>query len=176
MRPANNALDFVLTVLSRFAQAHIAVWLAGGWAEELWGLCPPRQHGDVDLLYPAPDFQRLDDWLSQTQDMLPIQGKRFSHKRAVLHEQVMIEIVLLEPQSRGYNTHYFDNRFLLTWPQDSLGYLMVEQHLVPVASCQALQLYRQCYSQIAQAYQIYLQEQRKIMTFVNITNCNFQKD
>lgn len=161
MKRANNTLDFVLTVMHRFAQAQMAMWLAGGWAEELQGLCPPRQHGDVDLLYPADDFHRLDGWLSYVQDMSPIEGKRFSHKRAVLYEQVMIEVVLLEPSSVGYITHYFDRRFTLIWPYDSLNHLFVEGYLIPIASCQALQLHRQSYPQIAQAYQTYLQKQRE---------------
>lgn len=162
MEPANNTLDFVLTIMRRFAQAQMPVWLAGGWAEELWGLCPPRQHKDVDLLYLASDFQFPDYWFSQAQDMSPIQGKRFSHKRAVLYEQIMIEVVLLTPQSGGYITHYFDRRYTLNWPNDSLCHLFVGGHLIPIASYQALQLHRQCYPQIAQAYQTYLQKQKQI--------------
>ncbi len=140
----------------------MATWLYGGWTEELWGLCPPKQHGDVDLLYPAPNFHRLDHWLSHTPDLSPIEGKRFSHKRAMLYEQVMIEVVLLEPQSEGYVTHYFDHRYTLIWPHDTLSHLLVGGYLFPVASCQALKLHRQHYPQIAQAYQSYLQEQREI--------------
>ncbi len=147
--------------MHRFAQEQMAIWLSGGWAEELWGLCPPRQHEDVDLLYLAPNFHHLDHWLSHTQDLSPIQGKRFSHKRAVQYEQVMIEVVLLEPQSGGYVTHYFDHKYTLIWPYDSLSHLFLRGRLIPVASCQALKLHRQCYPQIALAYQTYLQEQRE---------------
>ena len=160
MEPTNNTLDFVLTVIQRFAQAQMTTWLSGGWAEELWRLCPPREHGDVDLLYLAPNFHHLDHWLSHAQYLSPIQGKRFSHKRAVLYEQVMIEVVLLEPQSGGYVTHYFDNNYTLIWPHNSLSHLLLHGRLIPIASCQALHLHRQHYPQIAQAYQTYLQEQR----------------
>ena len=36
-------------------------WVFGGWAEELSGISPPRLHKDVDLLYPAKDFELVDD-------------------------------------------------------------------------------------------------------------------
>lgn len=159
MEPANNTLAFVLSVMRRFAQAHLPVWLAGGWAEEFWGLSPPRQHKDVDLLYLALDFHQLDHWFSQAEDMSPIEGKRFSHKRAVLYEQIMIEVVLLEPSAGSYATHYFDRRYTLNWPSDSLSHLLIGGHPIPVASCLALQLHRRCYQQIAQAYQNFLLEQ-----------------
>lgn len=147
--------------MQRFAQAEIATWLAGGWAEELWGMCSPRAHGDVDLLYVAPNFHQVDHWLAHTGDLAPIAGKRFWHKRAMLYEQIMIEVVLLEPHAGGYITHYFGQKYPLIWPHGSLGTLSLRGSLIPVASCQALKLHRQAYPQIAQAYQTYLQEQRE---------------
>lgn len=161
MEPTRNTLDFVLRVMQRFVQAEIATWLAGGWAEELWGIYPPREHGDVDLLYVAPNFHHVDHWLSNVRDFSPIESKRFWHKRAVLYEQVMIEVVLLEPHAGGYITHYFGQKYPLIWPNDSLGTLSFRGSLIPVASRQALKLHRHVYPQIAQAYQIYLQEQRE---------------
>jgi hypothetical protein len=65
------------------AEAQIATWLFGGWAEELWHLSPPRLHRDIDLLYPARNFQQLDGWLLMASDeLIPIVAKRFSHNRA----------------------------------------------------------------------------------------------
>ena len=37
-------------------------WLFGGWAEELRGLGAPREHSNIDLLYPGRDFERLDEF------------------------------------------------------------------------------------------------------------------
>lgn len=156
-----NTLDFVRTVIQKFTDGQIAIWLFGGWAEELHGERSPGQHHDVDLLYPATDFHQLDEWLSVTGDLLPIQTKRFSHKRAVLYEQIMIEVLLLEPQSESYVTHFFDGKYHLTWPKNILNHLYVDGHTLPVASSQALQLYRKSYHRIAQTYQAHLQELRR---------------
>ncbi len=161
MEPTGNTLDFVLMVMRRFAQARIATWLAGGWAEELREMCAPRQHKDIDLLYVAPNFDSLDHWLSHVSDFSPIEGKRFWHKRAVLYNQIMIEVVLLEPHPEGYITHYFGQKYALIWPNDSLEMLSHRGSQIPTASCHALKLHRQVYPQIAQAYQTYLQEQRE---------------
>jgi len=58
--PMHPSLDFVLAAMQQFAHAQMATWLCGGWAEELWGLSPSRPHHDVDLLYPAQNFDLLD--------------------------------------------------------------------------------------------------------------------
>jgi hypothetical protein len=80
-----NTLDFVCSVMQWFAEAQIVAWLFGGWAEELWHMSPPQPPRDIDLLYPAQNFQQLDRWLSTTSgDLFPIETKRFSHKRAML--------------------------------------------------------------------------------------------
>jgi hypothetical protein len=152
--------DFVLGIMSRLAQAQIATWLCGGWAEELWGLCRPRPHQDVDLLYPAPNFARLDQWLAHTTDLADIPTKRFSHKRAVLWEGIMIEVVLLEPDEKGrYLTNFFNQRYQLVWPPNTLSLLLVRGQRVPVGSSEALRLYRQQHRSVAEAYQTYLQGQ-----------------
>lgn len=157
--PPFHAFDFVLGIMSRLAQAQIATWLSGGWAEELWGMYPPRPHRDVDLLYPAPHFAHLDRWLTRAVDCSVIEAKQFSHKRAFLCEQVMIEVVLLEPeQGGGYLTNFFNRRYQLLWPPQTLSMLSVRGWKVPVASDEALRLYRQHHHQVTQAYQLYHQE------------------
>jgi len=98
MDNTHNTLTFVLTLMQRLARAQIETWLAGGWAEELRDLSLPRPHQDVDLLYPAANFHHVDQWLAGTNEFSEITTKRFSHKRALLSEQVMIEMILLEPQ------------------------------------------------------------------------------
>jgi hypothetical protein len=153
-----NTLNFVYTIMLRLAAAQIDTWLSGDWAEELWGECAPRLHYDIDLLYPASDFQRLDQWLPTQNDLQMIEGKRFSHKRAIECQQVMIEFVLLEPSSDAYVTNYFDGRYQLIWPVNCLESLFVDGLYISVASRQALHLHRQSYPHIADAYQFYLHD------------------
>ena len=45
------------------------------------------------------------------------------------------------------------------WPHDTLSLLFVSGQRVPVASEEALRLYRQQHRSVAEAYQTYLQEQ-----------------
>lgn len=159
--PTNHTLDFVLNIMERLARAQIVTWLSGGWAEELRGICSPRPHRDVDLLYPAPHFFRLDRWLAETPDLSVLPEKHFSHKRAFLYEQVMIEMILLEPGQDGeYITNFFNRRYQLSWPRQTLCTLLVNDRLVPVVSDEALRRYRQHHHFIAQAYQVHRQEQR----------------
>ena len=156
--PTDYTFDFVLGIMGRLAQAQIATWLSGGWAEELRGMCPPRPHRDVDLLYPAPHFARLDQWLARTADLSAIPAKQFSHKRAFLCEHIMIEVVLLEPEQKGgYLTNFFNRRYQLTWPHNTLSLLSVRDQDVPVASDEALRLYRHHHHSITQAYRTYRQ-------------------
>ncbi len=153
-----NTLAFVCSVMQRFAEAQIVTWLFGGWAEELWQLSPPRPHRDIDLLYPAQNFQQLDRWLSTSSgDLFPIEAKRFSHKRALLYQQIMIEIVLLEPQTGAYVTNFFNGTYHLIWPADTLTTLPLQKGQIAVASHQALQLYRAHHPWISLAYQRYQQ-------------------
>jgi hypothetical protein len=148
--------ELLLAFLRRLAHAQIATWLCGGWAEELRGLAPPRHHQDVDLLYPAPTFARLDQWLAAV-DLQVIPAKRFSHKRAVLADHVMVEFLLLEPQVTGYLTKFFDGAFQLVWPASTLGQVFVDDRWFPVASAEALYLYRQQHHRVEEAYRAYVQ-------------------
>jgi len=146
--------------MCRLAQTLLATWLCGGWAEELRGLCRPRTHQDVDLLYSAAKFAQLDQWIARTQDLSEIPANRFSHKRAILCRDIMVEVILLEPDEKGgYLTNFFNQRFQLVWPHDTLSLLFVRGQGVPVASEEALRLYRQQHRSVAEAYQAYLQEQ-----------------
>ena len=112
-------------------------WLFGGWAEELVGLCLPRHHHDVDLLYPAQDFGPVDAFLSDgTVD--EITAKRFPHKRAFETEGVMVELFLVQ----GAESRYYTDFWGVTrhdWPDNVLG---VEAGGLRVASAMALVDYR----------------------------------
>jgi len=72
-----NDLTFVERAVSLLASTGVDTWVSGGWGEELRGLIKPREHVDVDLLYPAEDWTIVDnlslDW---------VEGKRFDWKRA----------------------------------------------------------------------------------------------
>jgi hypothetical protein len=158
--PTDHPLDFVLGIMGRLAQAQIATWLSGGWAEELRGICAPRSHRDVDLLYPAPHFAHLDQWLADAADLFALPAKQFSHKRAFLCEQVMIEVILLEPEQKGgFLTNFFNRRYQFIWPAQTLSFFQARDRMVPVVSSEALQAYRQHHHRITQSYQMYCQEQ-----------------
>jgi len=159
MNPPEPTFDFVLRIMHRLAQAQLATWLGGGWAEELWGHCHPRPHQDIDLLYPAATFARLDQWLARTPDLAAIPAKQFVHKRAFLCEDILIEVVLLEPGEKGgYRTNFFNRHYQLVWPPDPLTVLFVRGYRVPVGSSEALRLYRQQHHLVVEAYQSYLQQ------------------
>lgn len=118
----------------------------------------PRQ--DIDLWYPAPTFTRLDQWLAGTLDLPAIPAKRFTHKRAFLCEDILIEVILLEPNEKGgYRTNFFNGRYHLAWPPNPLRVLFVSGHRVPIASEEALHLYRQQQHLVAEVYQTYLRQQ-----------------
>jgi hypothetical protein len=155
-----NTLDFVCSVMQYFAEAQIMTWLCGGWAEELWQMSAPQPHRDIDLLYPAQTFEQLDRWISTTRcDLLPVEAKRFSHKRAMLSQQIMIEVFLLEPQGGEYVTNFFNGTYQVVWPSETLTSLPLQGGQIAVASRQALQLHRHHHPSISQAYQTYQQQQ-----------------
>jgi len=71
-----------------------------------------------------------------------------------------IEVILLEPDEKGgYLTNFFNWSCQLVWPPDPLGVLFVGGQRVPVASEEALRLYRQQHRSVVEAYQTYLQQQ-----------------
>ena len=123
-------------VLAELEANSITTWVFGGWAEELHGLCVSRLHNDVDLLFPAKDFDRLDALiLCGTFDHIEL--KRSAHKRAVVLTGVMTEIFLVRQDERGAYTSFW-GRTRHDWPVDVLDHRGGRR----VASAAALQGYR----------------------------------
>jgi hypothetical protein len=133
-----NDLPYVLEVVDLLWSQGVRAWVFGGWGEELRGLCPPREHVDVDLLYPARDWRRVDaldlDW---------IEAKRFPWKRAFHHEGVMVELFLVERDERGWFTQLKRRRH--DWPDNVFS----TNGRVPVASTAALVGYRAAHRRAA---------------------------
>jgi hypothetical protein len=133
-----NDLEFVLHVVDRLRSEGICTWVCGGWAEELRGLALPRPHLDVDLLYPARDWSRVDglelDW---------IPGKRAHAKRAFVLDGVLVELILVERDKRGWFTQ--KPRYRHDWPDD----VFATRGRLPVASTTALAGYRRAYRRAA---------------------------
>jgi hypothetical protein len=63
-----NDLDFVVRTVDLLWSHGAKTWVFGSWGEELRGLVPPQQHTELELLYPARDWQRIDelelDWVA----------------------------------------------------------------------------------------------------------------
>lgn len=123
-------------VLSVLEEAGAPCWLFGGWAEELRRVCAPRSHADVDLLCPGEDFAAVERMLGES-ELEEIEGKRFRHKRAFLFEGVMVEVFLVQRDTRGLFTSFW-GRKRHDWPADTLA----SSSALPVASEAALAGYR----------------------------------
>jgi hypothetical protein len=150
---SGNTLAFLLSVTRLFDEADLTVWVFGGWAEELWQITPGRIHNDIDFLYAATTFERLDCFIAQAKDLQEIPAKRFSHKRAILYQDVMIEFFLVQGADGNYFTDFFSGRYRLAWPTDIFWHsAKISDHSVPIASKQALALYRQHHKQVEKAY------------------------
>ncbi len=141
----SNDLSFVRGVIADLAAAGVEVWLFGGWAEELLGMIAPRAHHDVDLLYPAPDFHKVDGFLVADNAAIEIAAKHLPHKRAFLRHGIMIEIVLVQGDSRTgyYSTIWESNRN--DWPADLLD---GQVQGLRVASANSLINYRRDYDRL----------------------------
>ena len=158
---SGNTIDFLLSVIKLFQEADLRVWVFGGWAEELWQIAPRRIHDDIDFLYPAATFEHLDRFISQTKDLQEIQAKRFSHKRALVHQHVMIEFLLVQGVDGNYFTDFFSGRYHLVWPLDVFGHrASIPEHNIPIASLQALTIYRQQHERVEEAYRDFLTTHR----------------
>jgi hypothetical protein len=116
---AENDLAFVRRVLALLHDAGVDAWVFGGWAAELLGLAPPRPHQDVDLLYPAETFERVDAAIGEL-GLAEIEGKRFPHKRAFVLDGVMVELFLVKSDRYGQYTEFW-GRVRHDWPADLLG-------------------------------------------------------
>jgi aminoglycoside-2''-adenylyltransferase len=137
-----NDLAFVRETVSRLDEAGIATWLFGGWGEELLGLVASRRHHDLDLLYPAEDFRRVDNLMAADHALTEIAAKRLPHKRAFLRCGVMTELFLVRSSSASSGPAYFTkfwDESSYAWPADVLG---TEVDGLRVASAAALQRYR----------------------------------
>jgi hypothetical protein len=136
-----NDLRLVMRAADLLAEGGFRVWLFGGWAEELRGLAPPGDHADVDLLYPAPDFRRLDAFLADAA-VEEWTGKRRPYKRAFALDDVPIELFLVERDAGGWFTDFAAARH--RWPADVFG----RSAWPPVASAAALEGYRAAYASL----------------------------
>ncbi len=146
---SKNTPALVHSLLDLLTQAEISVCLFGGWAEECWGLIPPRDHHDIDLLYPGISFDAVDSFLRRTPQFSEFCAKRFSHKRAALYHNVMVEFLLVTASS----TLFFQDRFIFTWPPDTFTQRRdFAGRLIPIASLAALNSYRAQHARVQQAY------------------------
>ena len=55
----------------------------------------PGPHRDIDLLYAAQSFARLDEFLRAQSDVQEVTAKRFSHKRAFEWRGLLVEMFLV---------------------------------------------------------------------------------
>ena len=133
-----NDLRLVMRAADLLAESGFRVWLFGGWAEELHGLRPPGEHADVDLLYPARDFARLDEFLAGS-PVLERKGKRRQYRRAFELDGVPIELFLVQRDAGGWFTDFDAARH--RWPSN----VFARGAWPPVASAEALEGYRAAY-------------------------------
>lgn len=137
---SGNDLEFVRGTVGSLAEAGVAVWLFGGWAEELAGMTSRRPHHDLDLLYPADSFHRLDALLATDEGLSEINAKRFTHKRAFVRLGVMTELILVHCGPGPTYVTEFWGRVRYEWPADLLA--AGEIAGLRVASRAALRRYR----------------------------------
>lgn len=155
-----NTVSFVTDLLPTLATAHVRSWLCGGWAEEVWGVIAPRSHTAVDRLYPAAHFVALDQLIMPTTSMTESRAKRFSHTRAVMYHDVMVEWLLIASCASRYVTNFFDGRPTFYWSPELLTQVRgPASQLIDVASRDALAVYRLQFEARVQAYQAYLAHQ-----------------
>ena len=129
-----NDVAFVERAVSLLASKGVDTWVFGGWGEELRGLIKPREHADVDLLYPSEDWTIVDglylDW---------IEGKRFDWKRAFRLEGIQVELFLVQYDAAGWYTQLERRRH--NWPAN----VFAGTGRIPVASTAALAGMRHSY-------------------------------
>ena len=134
-----NTIEVVRQVVHDLRSAGFRVAVFGGWAEELRNLVPPREHADIDLLVFDADQTELDVFVEAREEIC---GKRFSHKRAFVASDVMVELILV----RGGTTVFWDT-FEYVWPTGE----DVEIDGLPVAPAEYLAAYRADYLAIRSA-------------------------
>jgi hypothetical protein len=135
-----NDLDFVLDATDLLWSHRIRTWVFGGWGEELRGLEPPGPHADLDLLYPARDWSRVDalelDW---------IRAKHLPWKRAFVLRGTTVELFRADRDKTGWFTQLGSVRH--QWPDD----VFAANGSLPVASRAALIGYRAARTRAAAA-------------------------
>jgi len=141
-----NDLAGLRRIVSGLAADGILTWVFGGWAEELRRLAPPRQHRDIDLLYPGSDFRPVDR-LIEHRRLQAIPAKRFAHKRALVMNDVMVELFLVRTDEDGASYTMFWERLRYDWPRDVLWFV----DGVAVASASALRRYRADHAAVRRA-------------------------
>lgn len=117
--PKNN-IQIVREVIDDLKTNDINVLLGGGWAEELLGIKEPREHGDIDLYYPASDFTKLERYISKNNLK---QFKDKPHKKAFYYKDVPVEVILIQSDSKGHFSHYQNpeqkvKSKVIRWPAD----------------------------------------------------------
>ena len=122
----------------------VRCWLGGGWAEELQGIVPPRNHKDVDLYLPAATFSSLDRYMPD-----PREGT-IKHFRGFVLCGALVEVLLMRPTETGYVTSFFD-RYDLVWPERSLH----EQNGVRMLTPSALEVSRTAFPEMCAARAAY---------------------
>jgi hypothetical protein len=129
-----NDLVFVERVQTMLRAEGVETWVFGGWGEELRGLIRPRDHVDLDLLYPGESWEDVDaldlDW---------IDSKRLPWKRAFAQEAVAVELFLVQRDEQGWYTAL--RQRVHRWPDNVLA---SNGHL-RVASTAALASFRHSY-------------------------------
>lgn len=129
-----NDRAFVERTVAMLEARGIDVWVFGGWGEELRGLIRPREHADLDLLYPAESWDEVDrqhlDW---------VEGKRYPWKRAFVLEGTTVELFLVQRDEHGWYTAL--RRRVHRWPHNVLA----TYGPLRVASTAALASYRHSY-------------------------------
>ena len=126
-----NDLDFVLRAVDLLWSHRVRTWIFGGWGEELRGLTPQREHVDLDLLYPARDWSRVD-----ALDLEWAGPRHLPWKRAFTVEGTLVELFRADRDERGWFTELQRRRH--DWPAD----VFAANGRLPVASRDALAGYR----------------------------------
>ncbi len=155
-----NTLELVFEVMTLLDRAGLEVWLAGGWAMEARGLSEARAHHDIDLLLLAEDFASLEAFLSAHSAFTEVIAKHFSHKRAAVYRQVLVEFILVCGAPHRHRTEFFDGSVRLDWPSGSFAQQAVLGGVAcPVLSSAGLQAYHRLHAEVQQAYQRFLANQ-----------------
>jgi hypothetical protein len=137
----SNDIQLLRETVAALSQSGFQIAVFGGWAEELHGLCAPREHHDIDLIVIDADLVTLDAFVEARGEVV---AKRQTHKRAFTNRGVLVELFLVNTVDGQPLTNFWDS-FDYEWathgPVDLVG--------LPVASVDALAAYRADHHRIA---------------------------